>query len=199
MTPSVLGHAHSHGPANRRRRILSTAAPLYVVAPRGPVRGGLVLLHDRAGLTGEIERCAQRLAGDGWLVVAPYHYYDTGGRVYADPAQAPRPTEDSLRADVRAALDHLVERRGLPATRLAVVGLGAGGRLAAWAAGNRGLAAAAAIDRPALDDPDVPARCRWADLSTPDPDWSGLRRFLRRFPARPRPDHAIDLDEKERR
>jgi carboxymethylenebutenolidase len=199
VTAPVLGHAHSHGPANRRRRVLSTAAPLYLVAPRGPVRGGLVLLHDRAGLTGEIERCAQRLAGDGWLVVAPYHYYDTGGRVYADPAQAPRPTEDSLRADVRAALDHLVARRGLPATRLAVVGVGAGGRLAGWAARTCELAAAAAVDRPALDEPEVLARCLWADLSTPDPDWAGLRRFLRRFPARPHPDHTTGPDEKDRR
>lgn len=189
------GHAHSHGPANRRRRVLSTAAPLYVVGPRGPVRGGLVLLHDRAGLTGGTERCAQRLAGDGWLVVAPYHYYDTGGRVYPDPEWAPRPDADSLHADVRAALHHLIERCGLPHTQLAAVGIGHGGRLAAWAARSCELAAAAAVDRPGPDDPHASARCPWQDLTTPDPDWSQLRRFL----ARPRVPTTTDTcDLKER-
>src|SRR5579884_896183 len=96
-------HHHAHGPANRRRRILRTAAPLYVVEPRGPVRGGVVLLHDVTGLTAKIERHARELAGEGWLVAAPIHYYETGGRVYPATELAPALTDESLRADTAAA------------------------------------------------------------------------------------------------
>lgn len=136
---------HSHGPANRGRRVLETAAPLFVVEPNGPIRGGVVVLHDMYGLTEEIERHCRALAAGGWLPVAPYHYYEAGGREYCDPDTARTAYTErdpmQLRSDVDACIDYLTTRRGLPHQDVHIRGFGAGEQLAAWARDTRRLAA----------------------------------------------------------
>jgi dienelactone hydrolase len=133
----TVPHHHSHGPANRGRRVLETAAPLFLVEPGGPIRGGIVVLHDVHGLTEEIERYCRELAADGWLAVAPYHYYEAGGREYHDPdaAHAAYTERDSaqFQSDVHACIDYLTTHRGLPRQDVQVRGFGVGGQLAAWA------------------------------------------------------------------
>ncbi|GAA4834121.1 dienelactone hydrolase family protein [Saccharopolyspora rosea] len=144
---STTGHHHAHGPANRRRRVLRTAAPLFVRFPHGVARAAAVVLHDVPGLTGEIEDCCRALARCGYVTAAPYLYYECGGREFR-PDQGrtamSRLTADDLAADIGGALDHLRERVGVPPSATAVLGVGMGGHLATWAAAEHRLAAAVA-------------------------------------------------------
>lgn len=148
-------HHHPHGPANRGRRVLATAAPLFVQEPLGPARGGVIVLHDVFGLTEHIEHYCRSLAGQGWLAVAPYHYYDTGGRVYPELETARAAlghlTAHSLWTDVAGASHYLTERRGVPGGSVTVVGFSLGGYVAAWAAAERQLAGAVSVSPGAPD------------------------------------------------
>lgn len=188
MSVPTTAHHHTHGPANRRRQVRETAAPLFVVAPQGPIRGGVVVLHDAAGLTEDIERYCKELADDGWLAVAPYHYYESGGRGERDhevPDYARHPlTTEGLRADVRAALHYLEHRRGLPAGTLSVLGFGMGGYLAGWAAANHELAAAVSFapdatrlaGMPPMAELVPPRTTPWLDAD--GYPWPAVRHFL---------------------
>jgi dienelactone hydrolase len=73
-----MGHL-AHGPANRRRRVLETAAPLFVCEPSEAPRGGVIVVHDVLGLTHDAEAACRRLARGGWLAVAPFLYHQHGG------------------------------------------------------------------------------------------------------------------------
>ncbi|TCP45804.1 dienelactone hydrolase family protein [Tamaricihabitans halophyticus] len=207
-SPTAAIHHHSHGPANRRKQVLETAAPLFVVPPQpGPVRGGVVVLHDLAGLTEEVERCCRWLAAEGWLAVAPYHYYESGGRGRAEPlvpSYARHPlSADGLRTDVVAAVDYLVRRRGLPAESLSVLGFGTGGHLAGWAGAHCQFASAIAITPAELNLAGMPplsqlvpaAETRWLDASARS--WAEIRRFLS-FAAKPDSTLAINADSRTR-
>lgn len=136
MTEPSTAHAHhhSHGPANRRQRVLDTAAPLFVEEPAGDVAGGVIVLHDVYGLTADVERYCRTLACSGRLAVAPYHYYDTGGPEHSEDvaacAAADGLTAEQLDDDVLAAQDYLVRVRGLAAYSVTVAGFGMGERLA---------------------------------------------------------------------
>lgn len=135
-TVATVAHHHAHGPANRRRRVLETAAPLFVRFPDRLADTAVVVLHDVFGLTEPVEQCCRMLAALGHLAVAPYFYYETGGREFTptEPATAQlawsRLVESGLRADVTGALDHLERRCGIPAASTAVLGIGAGAELA---------------------------------------------------------------------
>lgn len=127
MTTPATSHHHGHAPANRRRRVLKTAAPLLVRYPAADVRAAVVVLHDERGLTAEAEDACRALAECGYLAVAPLLYYDTGGRVFPRGNFAALEPDD-LAADVAGALDHLSRRAGVPAS--AFIGLGQGAHLA---------------------------------------------------------------------
>lgn len=150
--PTEPAHHHAHGPANRGRRVLRTAAPLFVRFPRTRARGAVVVLHDAYGLTEPIEECCRALARSGYVAVAPYLYYETGGKEFRpehpETAQAAMCllAADDLAADVAAALDHLNARLGIPAGATGVLGVGTSGDLATWAAAEHRLGAAAACE-----------------------------------------------------
>ncbi|NKQ57631.1 hypothetical protein HFP15_32695 [Amycolatopsis sp. K13G38] len=152
-------HHHGHGPANRRRRVLRTSAPLLVRHPSGRVRGAVLVLHGAAGLDQPVEQCCRTLATCGYVTVAPLFYYETGGRTFgpgrADAAFAALAPAD-LEADLAGALDHLGLRLGLPRHRVAAVGFGAAAHLAELA----GCALAAAFD---------PEPAPWAAMPEFDP------------------------------
>ncbi|MEV4376930.1 dienelactone hydrolase family protein [Streptosporangium sp. NPDC049644] len=146
-----MSHHHAHGSANRGRVVLQTAAPLFVCEPAGEPVAGVIVLHDVWGITPPVESRMRALSGRGWLTVAPYLFYRSGGpdftaqdRARAEAAMSEPSTED-LAADFDAALDYLVEKRGVLAETIAVVGFGTGGYLAAWAAGRHRLAAGVSI------------------------------------------------------
>lgn len=130
-----MGHL-AHGPANRRRRRLETAAPLFVCEPPGTPRGGAIVVHDVLGLTPDVEAACRHLARRGWLAAAPILYHEHGGPAFGLSALATARAElgrmslASLGADLTAAAWYLAERG---CGDLAVVGFGAGGYLAACA------------------------------------------------------------------
>lgn len=121
-----MGHL-AHGPANRGRRVLETAAPLFVCEPPSDPRGGAVLIHGLPGLTHDAEAACRRLASGGWLTVAPFLYHASGGRVFDDPDRARAElaglSPAGLAADVTAAVTYLAGRGCLDT---AVIGLGTG-------------------------------------------------------------------------
>jgi dienelactone hydrolase len=143
---AVESHHHSHGPANRRRRVLETAAPLFVRFPTTLADSGVVVLHDVYGLTESVEQCCRALARLGHLAVAPIFYYQCGGRAYtSDRLLAARSawsrlTHEDLAADIAGALDYLQRRCGIPASQIALAGIGSSVRLAETAAAEHGVA-----------------------------------------------------------
>ncbi|WP_020418950.1 dienelactone hydrolase family protein [Amycolatopsis sp. ATCC 39116] len=182
MTTPATSHHHGHAPANRRRRVLKTAAPLLVRYPAADVRAAVVVLHDERGLTAEAEDACRALAECGYLAVAPLLYYDTGGRVFPRGNFAALEPDD-LAADVAGALDHLSRRAGVPAS--AFIGLGQGAHLAAWAAAAHGLPAAGVGPRegPWPDLPELPVLAAnlggsWLSLCDEADAWDEAVRFL---------------------
>ena len=148
----ISGHHHAHGPANRRRRVLQTAAPLFVRHPRSEAKAAVIVLHDMYGLTEQVENDCRALAGSGYLAVAPYLYYDSGGKEFRPEAEITARAAMSLllaadlAADLAGALDYLRQRAGIAPQRTGVLGRGMGGYLASWAAAEHELAAAVAFD-----------------------------------------------------
>lgn len=136
---SPLDRHHAHGPANRGRRVLETSAPLFVRWPETPPRTAVVVLHDVYGLTDDVERRCATLAAHGHLALAPYFYYETGGREFTttSPEHARRAwarlTKASKLADVAGALDHLRRRCGISQEAITLLGIGAGADVAAAA------------------------------------------------------------------
>lgn len=143
-TTNAHEHHHSHGPANRRQRVLDTAAPLFVEEPYHTATSGVIVLHDVYGLTADVERYCRELAGSGRLAVAPYHYYDTGGREHtadaAARAAADGLTREQLDDDVLAAHDYLMRVRGLTTPFVTIVGFGMGARVADRISAERDIA-----------------------------------------------------------
>ncbi|MDQ0735954.1 dienelactone hydrolase family protein [Arthrobacter agilis] len=71
----------------------------YVARPEGPVKGGLVLIHEVWGLVGHTRDVADRFAREGYVVVAPDLLADQGiteentagiGEAIANPDEAAR-------------------------------------------------------------------------------------------------------------
>jgi carboxymethylenebutenolidase len=132
-------HHHAHGPANRRRLVLTTAAPLFLCEPVADGRRGavstavdaavstavntavstaVVALHGPRGITAEFERGLRAVAASGCLVAAPFHYFRDGGPEYVTGPSARAAyaalAEDDIDADVDAAIEHVVGRLRLP-------------------------------------------------------------------------------------
>lgn len=59
-------------------RIQVGGVPVYRAEPTGPVRGGLVVIHEIWGLVDHITAVADRFAGEGYLVLAPDLLSDVG-------------------------------------------------------------------------------------------------------------------------
>jgi dienelactone hydrolase len=133
-----MGHL-AHGPANRRRRVLETAAPLFVCEPSAAARGGVIVVHDVLGLTHDAEAACRHLARAGWLSVAPFLFHSRGGPTFslsslaAARAELGRRSLSDLGADLTAAGSYLA---GRGCVDVAVAGFGTGGYLAASAASS---------------------------------------------------------------
>ena len=162
------------------------AVPLRVARPAGPATTGVVVLHQAAGYSPQIEDWLLRLAGRGHLAVAPLLLHRHGVE-RVDPAERFGgdlgafakflPGDPEALADFDAAADFL-RAGGIEPKRTGVVGFSYGGRAAYLVAAEHALGAAVTFygngihaesfhgnDRlPALTD-------RVRDLRTP---WLGL-------------------------
>jgi len=121
--------------------------PALLGTPTNPPRGGIVVVQEAFGLTPHIGAVCDRLAGAGWLAVAPALFHRTGSPVlgYGDfDALAPHfmaITAEGIGTDLSAALG-VLDDAGLSARQRGVVGFCMGGTLAFWAATTFQLGAA---------------------------------------------------------
>lgn len=194
MTSPTVEHHHGHGPANRGRQVLQTAAPLLVRTPGGRGRAAVVLLHDMHGLDERTELAARSLANCGYLTVVPYLYHQDGGRVFrpqesdaAAAAMAGLSTTD-LADDVAGALDHLRRRLGFDDRDIGFAGMGAGAHLAALAAREHPSAQGIGVApregswprTPRLEELSAALGRRWLALPDTADAWDEAVRFLDR-------------------
>lgn len=95
------------------------------------LRGGVLVAHEGPGLTDRIRRCAEKIAGLGYVTLAADLYGE--GRVAASPGEtAPlmaslREHPEVLRARIRAGLDTLMRRPELQDLPVGAVGYCFGG------------------------------------------------------------------------
>jgi carboxymethylenebutenolidase len=111
------------------------ALPYFVSLPRRPTGRGVIVAHEGLGLTTQILRFSERLAGEGYAVVAPDFFYRTGGPRDEDWWSSINAiTNDDLRDDLRSAIAAL---HALGATSIGLTGFCLGGRIsyrgAKWA------------------------------------------------------------------
>jgi carboxymethylenebutenolidase len=115
-----------------------SGARAYVRIPDG-ARAGVVVLHPWWGLNDDVIAYVDRLAAEGFAVVAPDLF---GGRIATEVEDADRLSsevdgnQEAAEAIVLAAVDLLAERLG-PGTPLATLGFSFGAAWAIWAPTKR--------------------------------------------------------------
>jgi carboxymethylenebutenolidase len=117
-------------------------------AGAGPFPGVLVVM-EAFGLNDHIRAVADRIAADGYLVLAPDLYYREPDRI-AGYGELPKAIglmgkleDDSIVADVRSAIDFLKAEPGIRPDRIGMTGFCMGGRVTMLAATRLPIQAAA--------------------------------------------------------
>ncbi|HEV7470846.1 MAG: carboxymethylenebutenolidase [Pseudonocardia sp.] len=130
---------------------------LTVAQPDGPVRGGVVVLHEARGVTDAVRRLVSGIAGDGWLTVAPHLYHrdgadelDASDEQVAD--QVRRLDGEQVMADTDTAFGWLAEHDVTP-DRMGVIGFDLGGTVALLVAASRTLGAAVTVGGTGTTEP----------------------------------------------
>ena len=105
------------------------ALPYFLALPAaGPPWPGVVVLHEGNGISSQLLRVCQRLAGEGYAAIAPDLFFRAGGTEAGDFAMLMGSLDpEGTRADIVSAADHL-RREG--ATSVGVIGFCMGGLLA---------------------------------------------------------------------
>jgi carboxymethylenebutenolidase len=173
-----------------------SALRLTVAEPIGPVRGGIVVLHEARGMTDAVRDMVSGLAAEGWLTVAPHLYHrddadeigeDDGDRIRA---QVGRLDGGEVMADTDTAFGWLAEH-DIRADRMGVIGFDLGGSVALLVAAQRSLGAAVTVagegavqassGLPSLIDAAPQLSCPWLGIygepvdGEPDPEVGRLR------------------------
>ena len=114
--------------AERARPVTGRALPYFLALPEAPPPWpGVVVLHEGNGITPQLLRLCQRLAGEGYGAIAPDLFFRVGGSEAGDFASLMGSLEpERTRADIGAAADHL---RRAGATTVGVTGFCMGGLL----------------------------------------------------------------------
>ena len=120
-----------------------TALPRVGTSGSGP---GLIVIQEWSGLTTHIAHTADRLAGEGYVALAPDLY---GGATTHDEGEALRllvelPVDRAPR-DLRGAVDYLLLRDEMVGERVGIVGFCMGGAFALQLAVQEGSKVAAAV------------------------------------------------------
>ena len=127
-----------------------SALRLTVAEPIGPVRGGIVVLHEARGITDAVRGLVGGLAAEGWLTVAPHLYHrdaadelgeDDGDRIRE---QVGRLDGGEVMADTDTAFGWLAEHE-VPADRMGVLGFDIGATVALLVATERTMGAAVSV------------------------------------------------------
>lgn len=125
--------------------------PISIAAPESTIRGGIVVGPESRGVTDTAWQLAAGLAREGWLAVIPHLYHRDGVEALPEDTDGDaqswhlaRLTARSVLTDTDAAFRWL-ERCGVTADRMGVVGCGLGGTVALLVATRRELGAAVTI------------------------------------------------------
>ena len=125
------------------RRVPDIQLPYFFAAPQpsgGDARPGIVVIHEGNGMSAQLLRVCQRLAAQGYIVVAPDLYFRVGGSEASDPMTLIRGIDFAqVQQDVLAAADIA---RAAGAGKIGVTGFCMGGRLTYRAAVAGGFDAA---------------------------------------------------------
>lgn len=107
--------------------------PCFVARPNDSPRGGVVVMMEGNGMSWQLLRVCERLAGEGYVAVAPdvYHRLHAGDGDWQSAFGTLKP-EDAL-ADIRAAVAIAREHS---AKKVGITGFCMGGRLSYLAATN---------------------------------------------------------------
>src|SRR5262245_6307964 len=116
--------------------------PAYVAEPTAPGRYPAVLvIQEIFGVNGHIQEVTRRIAGEGYVALAPDLFYRAGaGQVipYAEiqkgVEQATKLRDDSIVRDLGAAIDHLVAKPNVAGPKVGITGFCMGGRVSFLAA-----------------------------------------------------------------
>ena len=120
------------------------ALPYFLARPtRGAEAPGLVVIHEANGISTQLLRFCERLAGSGYLVVAPDLYFRAGGTESSPYSELVATLIDSQIAEDLAGAVKVLRTEG--ATKVGGVGFCMGGRLAYRMAVTGTLFDAAAI------------------------------------------------------
>ncbi len=116
--------------------------PYWLVRPKEPTGAGIVVIHEGNGMSVQVLRLCERLAGEGFAVTAPDLFHRTGGPGASEDyrVQFGAVRMDQMLADLGAAADAL-GRAG--ATRFGVTGFCMGGRFTWHAARHSDVFSAA--------------------------------------------------------
>jgi carboxymethylenebutenolidase len=106
------------------------ALPYFLATPAAgpstvPSKAGVVVIHEGNGISPQLLRFCQRLAGEGYTVIAPDLFYRFGGTEAVDPMELIRHLDfDQALLDIHAAAEIV---RGLGAEKIGVTGFCMGG------------------------------------------------------------------------
>jgi carboxymethylenebutenolidase len=123
------------------------AMPAFAASPDDEVKGGIVVIQEAFGVTTHIEAVCRRLAGAGWLAVAPALFHRQGSPVLAyDRFDQVMPvmrelTAEGISDDLDASFEYL-DGLGFGPARTGIVGFCMGGSVALVAATQRSIGAA---------------------------------------------------------
>ncbi|MGI8845017.1 MAG: dienelactone hydrolase family protein [Thermoleophilaceae bacterium] len=110
-------------------------APGYLAAPESGSGPGVVVLQEWWGLDDHIKDVCDRLAGEGFIALAPDLYR---GETTTQPDEAEQKmmamNMEQAEKDMSGAVDYLVDHDGVTGDGVAAVGFCLGGGLAVWAA-----------------------------------------------------------------
>lgn len=117
---------------------------LTVAEPDNAVRGGIVMLHEAAGVTDRTVLLAAALAEEGWLTVVPHIYHgDEDDQVRADERLRTL-SGPAVLADTDAACVWLADH-GVTTDRIGLIGFDLGGAVATVIAASRAVGAAVSV------------------------------------------------------
>jgi carboxymethylenebutenolidase len=122
--------------------------PLTACPPARERQGGVIVIHDARGITPYLRSVCERLAGEGWLAVAPHLYHRQGfAETPRDGGWASAATDmlsldgTEISADVDSARGYLATSE-VDGANTAIIGFCMGGTVALATAARASLAAA---------------------------------------------------------